>query len=207
MTIPSLECVGAADLYDGRHTLAREITGNPNLPVYAPLSGSARPQGYRLHRRRRPRSLAPPRRRRRLQRGQRHLLRKTHAHTGGRGSDMIAAAQKNKRIVQIGSQRASGVVFCPRLTSCIKTAFHRRRRNGRAHPRPQRSHRSLGISSAARSVPAESRLEYLDQRRAENPLQPRTLRPLALLEGIRHRRRRRFNGPPDHRHDVHSRLE
>src|SRR5205085_848751 len=27
------ECVGAADLYDGRHTLAKEITGNPNLPT------------------------------------------------------------------------------------------------------------------------------------------------------------------------------
>ncbi len=29
ITIPGVECVGAADLYDGRHTLAREITGNP----------------------------------------------------------------------------------------------------------------------------------------------------------------------------------
>ncbi len=31
--LPGIECVGAADLYDGRHTLAREITGNANLPV------------------------------------------------------------------------------------------------------------------------------------------------------------------------------
>ncbi|MDH3498126.1 MAG: Gfo/Idh/MocA family oxidoreductase, partial [Gemmatimonadota bacterium] len=27
------ECVAAADLYDGRHTLAREITGNASLPT------------------------------------------------------------------------------------------------------------------------------------------------------------------------------
>ena len=27
ITIPGVECVGAADLYDGRHTLAKEITG------------------------------------------------------------------------------------------------------------------------------------------------------------------------------------
>src|ERR1700721_3627836 len=31
ITIPGVECVGAADLYDGRHTLAKEITGNPHL--------------------------------------------------------------------------------------------------------------------------------------------------------------------------------
>src|SRR6185436_12410063 len=29
--IPGVECAGAADLYDGRHTLAREITNNPSL--------------------------------------------------------------------------------------------------------------------------------------------------------------------------------
>ena len=33
ITIPGVECVGAADLYDGRHTLAKEITGNTNLPT------------------------------------------------------------------------------------------------------------------------------------------------------------------------------
>src|ERR1700730_5584833 len=33
ITIPGIECVGAADLYDGRHTLAKEITGNPSLPT------------------------------------------------------------------------------------------------------------------------------------------------------------------------------
>ncbi len=33
ITLPGVECVGAADLYDGRHLLAREITANPSLPV------------------------------------------------------------------------------------------------------------------------------------------------------------------------------
>jgi hypothetical protein len=33
ITIPGIECVGAADLYDGRHALAKEITGNSSLPT------------------------------------------------------------------------------------------------------------------------------------------------------------------------------
>jgi len=32
LTLGGVECVGAADLYDGRHTLAKQITGNENLP-------------------------------------------------------------------------------------------------------------------------------------------------------------------------------
>src|SRR5690242_2243335 len=33
ISLPGVECVAACDLYDGRHTLAREITNNPNLPT------------------------------------------------------------------------------------------------------------------------------------------------------------------------------
>src|SRR5262252_5076621 len=33
ITLPGIECVGAADLWDGRHQLAREITAKPSLPV------------------------------------------------------------------------------------------------------------------------------------------------------------------------------
>jgi hypothetical protein len=47
--LPGIECVAAADLYDERHTLAKDP---------APLSGFAGPQGHRLHRGRRARSLA-----------------------------------------------------------------------------------------------------------------------------------------------------
>ena len=31
--LPGVECIQACDLYDGRHTLARELTGRTDLPV------------------------------------------------------------------------------------------------------------------------------------------------------------------------------
>src|SRR5438105_13146459 len=33
IALPGIECVAACDLYDGRHTLSREITNLPPLPV------------------------------------------------------------------------------------------------------------------------------------------------------------------------------
>src|SRR5438552_8797089 len=33
ISLPGVECVAACDLYDGRHTLSREITNSPSLPV------------------------------------------------------------------------------------------------------------------------------------------------------------------------------
>ena len=92
---PASSASGAADLYDGRHTLAQEITSNPNSAGYAPLSGIARSQRHRLHRRRRARSLAQARGRGRLQCGQRHLLREAHvAHRRTRVRDGGSRAEK-----------------------------------------------------------------------------------------------------------------
>src|SRR5271166_2838950 len=111
VTLPDVECVGAADLYDGRHTLAREITGNPNLPVtrrYQDVLArkdidcivAAVPDFW--HRR----VVVDA-----CNAGKDIYCEKPMTHSAEEGFDMIAAAQKNKRIVQIGSQRASGVVF------------------------------------------------------------------------------------------------
>ena len=38
--LPGIECVAACDLYDGRHTLAREITKNPSLCQNSSVSAS-----------------------------------------------------------------------------------------------------------------------------------------------------------------------
>jgi predicted dehydrogenase len=108
--LPGIECVGAADLYDGRHTLAKEITGNGSLPTtrrYEELLNrkdvdcivAAVPDHW--HRR----VLVDA-----CNAGKDIYCEKPMSHTADEGFAMVDAAGKNKRIVQIGSQRVSSVL-------------------------------------------------------------------------------------------------
>jgi predicted dehydrogenase len=110
ITLPGVECVAAADLYDGRHLLAREITGNPSLPVtrhYQELLDrkdidcivAAVPDHWHK------RVVVDA-----CNAGKDIYCEKPMSHTAEQGFDMVAAAQKNSRIVQIGSQRVSSVL-------------------------------------------------------------------------------------------------
>src|SRR2546426_11821083 len=65
------------------------------------------------------------------------------------------------------------------------------------------SHRRVAVSAAARSLAADSGLGYLAGHGAQARVRSLPLRALALLEGVRHRGRRRPAGPPHQRHDVH----
>ncbi len=111
INLPGVECAGAADLYDGRHTLAREITNNPSLPVtrrYQELLErkdidcivAAVPDHW--HKRVVIDACIA---------GKDIYCEKPMSHTAEEGFEMAAAAEKHSRIVQIGSQRVSGVVF------------------------------------------------------------------------------------------------
>jgi len=111
ISIPGAECVAAADLYDGRHLHAREITNKPNLPVtrrYQDLLDrkdidciiAAVPDFW--HKRVVVDACTA---------GKDIYCEKPMSHTAEEGFDMVHAAQQNSRIVEIGSQRASGVVF------------------------------------------------------------------------------------------------
>ena len=64
---------------------------------------------------------------------------------------MVDAAQKNSRIVQIGSQRVSSVL-CAKARELYQEGAIGDVADGRADPGTQQSHRCLGISAAARSV-------------------------------------------------------
>src|ERR1700683_3768262 len=97
ITIPGVECVGAADLYDGRHTLAREITGNPKLPAsrnYHDLLNrkdidcivAAVPDHWHM------RVVVDA-----CDAGKDIYCEKPMSHTIPQGFEMVAAAQKNQR--------------------------------------------------------------------------------------------------------------
>lgn len=110
ITLPGVECVGAADLYDGRHTLAKEITGNASLPTtrhYQELLNrkdidcivAAVPDHWHK------RVVVDA-----CNAGKDIYCEKPMSHTVADGFAMVEAAQKNNRIVQIGSQRSSSML-------------------------------------------------------------------------------------------------
>ncbi|MBS1839576.1 MAG: Gfo/Idh/MocA family oxidoreductase [Acidobacteria bacterium] len=110
VTLPGVDCVGAADLWDGRHTLAKEITGNPNLFTtrkYKELLDrkdidcivAAVPDHW--HKRVVVDATAA---------GKDIYCEKPMSHTAAEGVAMVEAQKKTGRIVQIGSQRVSSAV-------------------------------------------------------------------------------------------------
>jgi predicted dehydrogenase len=108
--VPGIECVAAADLYDKRHESAKEVL-NKNIDT------------TREYRRVLDRTdidavivAAPDHWHRRLvveaaQAGKDIYCEKPMSHTVEDGFAMIDAIQKNKRILQIGSQRVSSILY------------------------------------------------------------------------------------------------
>lgn len=105
-----MECVAAADLYDGRHTHAQQITGNANLATtrrYHELLErkdidcivAAVPDHWHM------RVVVDA-----CNAGKDIYCEKPMSHTVAQGFEMVEAARKNKRIVQIGSQRVSSAL-------------------------------------------------------------------------------------------------
>ena len=117
--LPGVECAGAADLYDGRHLLARQITGNANLPVsrrYHDLLErkdidcliAAVPDHWHM------RVVTDA-----CKAGKDIYCEKPMSHTIPQGFEMVEAATANKRIVQIGSQRVSSAL-CAKARDMVK---------------------------------------------------------------------------------------
>jgi predicted dehydrogenase len=110
LELPAIECVAACDLYDGRHTLAREITNNANLPVtrrYHDLLENkdidcivaAVPDHWHKQ------VVVDA-----VNAGKDIYCEKPMSHSPADGVAMVEAAQKTGRIVQIGSQRVSSLI-------------------------------------------------------------------------------------------------
>jgi predicted dehydrogenase len=110
LELPGIECVAACDLYDGRHTLAREIANKPDLPVtrrYKELLDNkeidcivaAVPDHWHKQ------VVVDT-----VSAGKDIYCEKPMSHGPAEGMEMADAAKKNNRIVQIGSQRVSSLI-------------------------------------------------------------------------------------------------
>jgi predicted dehydrogenase len=108
--LPGIECVAACDLYDGRHTLAREITNKPNLPVtrrYQELLANkeidcivaAVPDHWHKQ------VVVDA-----VTAGKDIYCEKPMSHSAADGVAMVEATKRTGRIVQIGSQRVSSLI-------------------------------------------------------------------------------------------------
>ncbi|HLH07855.1 MAG TPA: Gfo/Idh/MocA family oxidoreductase [Terriglobales bacterium] len=110
VALPGLECVGACDLYDGRHTLAKEIAG-ANLPTtrrYQDLLNDKRVDALII--------AVPDFWHRKLvveavNAGKDVYCEKPMSHNVADGFAMVDAVKKTGRIMQVGSQRTSSSVY------------------------------------------------------------------------------------------------
>src|SRR6266436_5599650 len=110
VALPGAECIAAADLYDGRHTLAREITGNSNLFVtrrYKDLLDNkeidcliaAVPDHWHKQ------VVVDA-----VHAGKDIYCEKPMSHSPSDGLEMVKAGKATGRVIQIGSQRVSSVL-------------------------------------------------------------------------------------------------
>jgi len=109
-SLPGAECVAACDLYDGRHNVAKEIVGKP-IPTtrrYQDLLDNKEIDCII--------NATPDHWHKQIvvdccNAGKDVYCEKPMTHGVSEGFEMIAAAQKNNRIVQVGSQRVSSIVY------------------------------------------------------------------------------------------------
>ena len=110
LELPGIECAAACDLYDGRHTVARENANLPDLPVtrhYHELLAdknidciiAAVPDHWH-------KKIVVDT----VMAGKDIYCEKPMSHSGAEGVEMVDAAKKTGRIVQIGSQRVSSLI-------------------------------------------------------------------------------------------------
>jgi predicted dehydrogenase len=107
--LPGVECVAACDLYDGRHTLAREIAG-PGLPTTRRYQDLLDDKGIDCVI-----AAVPDHWHKRIvleavRAGKDVYCEKPMSHSAADGIAMAAAAKETGRIVQVGSQRVSSVI-------------------------------------------------------------------------------------------------
>jgi predicted dehydrogenase len=110
IALTDVECAAACDLYDGRHTLAREIA-RPDLPVTRRYQQLLEDRNIDCV------IVAVPDHWHRqilidaVNAGKDVYCEKPMSHTAAQGAEMADAAKRSGRIVQVGSQRTSSQII------------------------------------------------------------------------------------------------
>ncbi|MGB8759608.1 MAG: Gfo/Idh/MocA family oxidoreductase, partial [Candidatus Sulfotelmatobacter sp.] len=109
--VPGIECVAVCDLYDSRHIAAQEAVGNPNVPAtrdYRSILDRKDVDAVIIavmdHQHRHIFEDA-------CSAGKDVYCEKPMSHTVEEGFSMVETAHKTNRIVQIGSQRVSSILY------------------------------------------------------------------------------------------------
>ena len=111
LSVPGVKCVAVCDLYDSRHIAAQEAVKNPSVPAtrdYRTILDRKDVDSVLIatmdhnHRRIFEDACAA---------GKDVYCEKPMSHTPEDGFAMVEAAQKNKRMVAIGSQRVSSILY------------------------------------------------------------------------------------------------
>ena len=153
--LPGVECAAACDLYDGRHTLAREIANSTTLPVtrrYQDLLDNKQIDCII--------AAVPDHWHKQIvvdavSAGKDVYCEKPMSHSPADGLDMVAAEKRTGRIVQVGSQRVSSALLT-KARELVHEGMLGDLMMVEGVLGPQRSQWSLGISAAARPLSAES---------------------------------------------------
>ncbi len=122
LELPGIKCIGAADLYDGRHTLAKEIANDPNLFTtrhYEQLLENKDIQCIV--------AAVPDHWHKQVvvdavSAGKDIYCEKPMSHSVADGLAMVAAGKKTGQIIQIGSQRVSSII-CAKAKEMIASGM------------------------------------------------------------------------------------
>ena len=206
VSLPGVECVAACDLWDGRQALAKEIAGGKirTTRKYQELLDeksidciiAAVPDHWHKQ------VLVDT-----VSAGKDIYCEKPMSHSPSEGIEMVNAAKKSGRIVQIGSQRVSSVI-CAKAkellangiigdVTLIEGTYGRNDPNG-----------AWVVSTAPGSFYRKHWTWITWQGTVpQRPFRSKGLCALALLEGVRDRRCGRSAGAPGQRNEFYDGLE
>jgi predicted dehydrogenase len=122
VTLPQAQCVAACDLYDGRHTLAREIAG-PNIKTTRRYQEILEDKSIEAV------IIATPDHWHKqitidaIKAGKDVHCEKPMSHTIAEGEEMVRTVQGSRNFVQVGSQSVSSVLFAKAKELCASGAI------------------------------------------------------------------------------------